>query len=673
MQKLYPVFYNISSFAKRACLLLPLTFCMKAHAQSDTTKKLKQVDIKATVAPGLQTITPAQQFNAKDIARYSAFNVADAVRNFAGVNIKDYGGIGGLKTVSVRSLGAAHTAVMFDGIQVNDAQAGQIDLSKFNLANVQQITLYNGQPSALLQPARAFASASVLDIRSVKPELTLDKPYKITLGVKGGSFGLVNPTLQWQQRISNNWDAVVNANYINANGCYKYKVDGDRSDTLAIRRNSDVKSVQTDAAIYWAKTDSNKFTARINYYNADRGLPGAVIYYNPQTGQRLENDDIFAQATYQKIWASSLSILVNTKASQLKTHYLDPNFLNAQGKLDQHYKQREFYQSAAVAYQLMDNWQVSYSADVSIAKVDADIYNYAYPSRTTLLNVLASKFTTGNWEFDGNLLQSNIYESVETGTASKGQSVLTPTLMASVSPFGSANFKLRAFYKSVFRMPTLDELYFFAFVPRTIKPESAKQYNLGLTWNKNLSNLLEYIVLNIDAYYNNVSNKIIAIPNQNPVVFSYSNLGKVNIKGIDIGIKTQTQTVNGFTGYLTANYTYQQAQDVTNPSSSSYLNQIPYTPKHTVAANTGISYNKLGLYYNYILSSDRYYTVNNQPEYLVPGYSISDVSATYTFKLNRLPVQAAAEINNLYNKNYAVVRSFPMPGRSYRLSIQISI
>src|SRR5205823_3491705 len=124
-----------------------------------------------------------------EFKQYSAYTVADAVRNFSGVNIKDYGGIGGLKTISVRSLGAEHTAVLYDGIQINDAQNGQIDLGKFNLQNVQQVTLYNGQPPNLSQPARAFAAASVLSIIPVHPQLTADKPYQILAGVKGGSFG----------------------------------------------------------------------------------------------------------------------------------------------------------------------------------------------------------------------------------------------------------------------------------------------------------------------------------------------------------------------------------------------------------------------------------------------------------------------------------------------------
>ena len=191
-------------------LCFSFVFPFTASGQTDTTKKLKEVNINKRPLPQIQTITPSQQISADDFDRYSSFNVADAIRDFAGVNIKDYGGIGGLKTVSVRSLGANHLAVLYDGVQINDAQNGQIDLGRLNLDNVQSITLYNGQPPAICLPARSFASASVLSIEPVHPKLTAAKPYQVLLGLKGGSFGLINPYLQWQQRLSNTWSFVLN-------------------------------------------------------------------------------------------------------------------------------------------------------------------------------------------------------------------------------------------------------------------------------------------------------------------------------------------------------------------------------------------------------------------------------------------------------------------------------
>jgi len=609
-------------------LCFSFVFPFTASGQTDTTKKLKEVNINKRPLPQIQTITPSQQISADDFDRYSSFNVADAIRDFAGVNIKDYGGIGGLKTVSVRSLGANHLAVLYDGVQINDAQNGQIDLGRLNLDNVQSITLYNGQPPAICLPARSFASASVLSIEPVHPKLTAAKPYQVLLGLKGGSFGLINPYLQWQQRLSDRWSFVINSYWEKANGRYNYRVKGDGSDTSSVRTNADLNAQEADGALYWAKSDSDKFNLHVNFYNSERGLPGAVVYYNPISNQRMWNRDIFVQSGYEHLWKSSLHLLINAKLSQDYTHYVNPDFLNSKGGLDDRYTQRELYQSSALSYHLLSNWEISYATDISLSSLDANLYNYAdQPSRFILLNVVASNFTTGKWRFQGDLLRTNVNEWAKTGAATPSRSVFSPTLMAMFQPFSSPDLQLRAFYKDIFRNPTYDEQYYFSVSgSRKIKPEFAKQYDAGITYRKALSSFLDYVALTVDGYYNSVTNKIVALPNQNPAILSIINLGKVGIKGVDVGINTQTRLNDGWRGSLSVNYTYQDAVDVTDPSKSFYNQQIPYTPKNTLALNGGVDYKQFGVYYNQVLSSSRYYLSENLPENLVDGYSVSDLS-----------------------------------------------
>ncbi|GAC1302108.1 MAG: TonB-dependent receptor [Mucilaginibacter sp.] len=658
--------------ASSLCLSVAVAF--SASAQSDTAKKLKEVNIKTRPLPDIQTITPSQQISAADFDRYNAFNVADAVRDFAGVNIKDYGGIGGLKTVSVRSLGADHLAVLYDGVQINDAENGQIDLGRLNLENVQEITLYNGQPPEICQPARSFASASVLSIKTIHPNLSPVKPYEILLGVKGGSFGLINPYMQWQQRLSNNWSLIINSYWENANGRYKYKVNGDGSDTSSVRSNADLTALQTDGALYWTKSDSNKFNLHVNYYNSDRGLPGAVIFYNPVSHQRMWNRDIYLQSGYEHLWRNSLHLLMNAKLSQDYTHYTDPDFLNNTGGLNEKYTQREFYLSGALSYHLASGWELSYASDASINTLAANLYNYAYPTRLTWLNVLATNFTSGKWRLQGSLLNTNINESVKSGNAVPTRKIFSPTLMATYRPFSNSDLQLRAFYKDIFRNPTFDEQYYFtANGTRSLKPEFARQYDLGITCKKALNGFLEYITLTADGYYNTVTDKIVALPNQNPAISSIINLGKVDIKGVDAGIKTQTRLAGNWRWTLSVNYTYQDAIDVTDPTSSYYRQQIPYTPKNTFAVNGGFDYKRLGIYYNQVLSSSRYYLSNNTPENFVDGYSVSDVSVNYKFIFNDRNAALSLNLDNLFNTNYVIVRSFPMPGRSFILSFKTKI
>lgn len=656
--------------------LLPLFFLLlpgALFAQKDTTtKKLKDVKVSASPLPQIQTIAPSQQITSNDFDRYGAYNIADAIRDFPGVIIKDYGGIGGLKTVSVRGLGANHTGILYDGVQINDAENGQVDLGKLNLNNVQQITLYNGQPPNICQPARSFASASILSITTVKPDLTIDKPYLITAGIKAGSFGLVNPYLQWQQRLGNNWSFIVNSYTENANGQYKYVINNGSTNSEQTRIGSDISAQQIDGSLYWAKNDSNKFNFHINYYNSDRGLPGAVILYTPPPiGQRLWNQDFFAQAGYEYTWKTGFHLLLNTKFSQDFLHYLNPQFPNSAGLLDQHFTQREFYQSAAISYHLLPNWEVSYATDLAVNNMDADIANFHYPTRVTLLNVFASNLVLGRVTLQASLLNTNITETVRTGSTTPNRNIYSPTIMATMKPFNDKSFQLRGFYKYIFRLPTFNELY-YGFVTNTnLKPELTNQYDAGITYSKSLTGWLDYITFTTDAYYNNVTNKIVYIP----TLYSGSsqNFGKVDIKGLDASVKTQAKLVSGYKVLLAVNYSYQQALNVTDPTSTEYLNQLPYIPKNTLALNAGITKGKVGVYYNQVISSSRYYNNNNLPDDYLPAYSVGDASIVYKGSFKRWPVVLSAEVNNVFNKNYVVVQSYPMPGRSFRFSFQITI
>ena len=177
-------------FFNKFCLVTPLLILSGlvnyAFAQ-DSLLKLQEVKI---IAPKQKnTLTPSQQITNNNFKNFAAYNIADAVRNFAGVNVKDYGGIGGLKTISVRSLGANHTAVLYDGVAISDTQNGQIDFGKFILDNVETITLYNAQPADLPQTAKAYAAASVIAIKTIQPVFDSLQTFKAVAKFTTGSFG----------------------------------------------------------------------------------------------------------------------------------------------------------------------------------------------------------------------------------------------------------------------------------------------------------------------------------------------------------------------------------------------------------------------------------------------------------------------------------------------------
>ena len=201
----------------------------------------------------VRSTAPLQIFSKDALKNLNALQVSDAVKHFAGVTVKDYGGIGGLKTISIRSLGAQHTAVGYDGITLTDCQTGQIDLGRFSLDNVDQLSLSNGQSDNIFQPARFFASAGILNIQTLTPRFEDGKHTNISASFKTGSWGLVNPSLLLEQRISRKWTVSANGEWMSSDGHYPYTLyygneEGDLS-SREKRKNTDVQTFRAGRAL----------------------------------------------------------------------------------------------------------------------------------------------------------------------------------------------------------------------------------------------------------------------------------------------------------------------------------------------------------------------------------------------------------------------------------------
>ena len=198
-----------------------------------------------------RAVVPAQLLSGEKLQRLNSHSVSDALRYFSGVQIKDYGGIGGLKTVNIRSMGSQHVGVFYDGIQIGNAQNGTVDLGKFSLDNMELVSVYNGQKSDIFQSARDFASASAVYMVTRRPVFESGRRNRFNVKLKGGSFDLINASALWEHRISENLSSSANIEYLNTSGKYKFRYHKDGGyDTTEVRRNGDVRFLRAEAALF---------------------------------------------------------------------------------------------------------------------------------------------------------------------------------------------------------------------------------------------------------------------------------------------------------------------------------------------------------------------------------------------------------------------------------------
>ena len=614
--------------------------------------------------------TSIQRLTETELNNLNSTSVADAIKFFSGVQIRDYGGIGGMKTMEVRSLSSNHSSVFYNGIAINNAQNGQIDLGKFSLENIESISLFNGQQSRLLLPAKAFSSASVLFLESKVPFFKENEKSNFKAQMRIGDFGLANPSFLWQQKLSENTSLSFNTEWVKANGRYDFYYAKGNQDTLVNRENSDIDALRLEASLHGVLKDSSTWNLTLYNYSSERGLPGAAVDNRYYSNDRQWDKDFFIQGKWEKKFSEFYSLLFNTKYNYSFVRYLDPDFNNKKG-LENNYKQNEGYLSLANLFVLSKSLKSSVSIDYLYNTLDADLKDFAYPRRNTLLMNVAFDWKRNNLTLQANGLTTIFSENVRAGNSSINKQVFSPSISASWKPFSDQGLYLRSFFKSIFRAPTFNDSYYTLIGSTNLQPEYVDQYDVGFTWQKAFPGLIEQITFKADAYHNYIKNKITAIPVANLFRWTMVNLGRVEVNGLDVGLSGYAKA-----GVHTAidfgiNYTYQKALDKTH-NTANYNQFVPYAPSHSGSFFVAASYKKYGLNYNTLYTGERYSLRPNIADNIMDDWLIQNVSASYTDTLFKLNYRILAEVNNLTNINYTIIRGYPMPGRNYRLGIQIS-
>jgi outer membrane receptor protein involved in Fe transport len=151
------------------------------------------------------------------------------------------------------------------------------------------------------------------------------------------------------------------------------------------------------------------------------------------------------------------------------------------------------------------------------------------------------------------------------------------------------------------------------------------------------------------------------------------NLGKVHIKGLDVEAEADCQVGRDLVVTARAQYTYQDARDVTNPANSFYNDQIPYIPWHSGSAIVGLVWRGFSANYSFIYAGERYNQQENiKYNYMQPWYT-SDVSLSWQGLYRNIRYRLQLEVNNLLSQDYDVILNYPMPKRNYGLTLEVRI
>lgn len=477
---------------------------------------------------------PSQTLGGEELKKLNSLSVADALRYFSGLQLKDYGGVGGIKTVNIRSMGTNHLGIFYDGIELGNAQNGQIDLGQFSLDNVEEISLYNGQRSAIFQPASDFGNAGSVYIRTKAPRFMIGRRYNLLVRAKYGSSDTFRFSSLWEQKLSEHISSSLSTSVLTSSGRYKFRyrrVTEDNTvayDTTAVRHNGDIWAFRIEENVRGGIADGY-WNVKAYTYHSERGIPGAIVNNVWRRGERQWDHNTFGQAVFQKSFGDKFSTKALAKYAYYVTRFVNND--ETQIHVDNTYRQQEMYFSTSNVYEILSKWSVSMSYDFKWNKLNANMVDFAFPHRYSNFVSLATALTLSRIQAQASLVEQVVKDHVKYGASSSSRSTLTPAFFVNVYPFESKLLAVRAFAKKSFRMPTFNDLYYADMGNSKLNPESALQYDLGFVLNKDWKQgIVDHFRLQVDGYYNTVHDKIVAYPKGQQFRWTMLNLGKVHIR-----------------------------------------------------------------------------------------------------------------------------------------------
>lgn len=636
----------------------------------------------------LQSAAPLHVLNRKEMQTLGVTDMGDALHRIPGINLRDYGGAGGMKTVAVRGFGAQHTGVAYDGVMLTECQGGEIDVSRYSIDQVEALRLSIGDNDDIFITARQASVPAMLSIETMG-ERPVDRKAHVVTQVKYGSFGYVTPLVKFTQRLSRQFTLSAIGEYTYAENDYPFVLQNGTYQTKDKRTNSTMNSGHAELNIHSRISRLHQLWAKVYYYDNDRQLPGIARYYTNLSAETLRERNFFSQVrwlmrSHNDQWLMKL----NAKYNWASSAYQDS--LVAKRLNDATYWQREYYVSAALMWLATEHFTFDYSADYAFNNLNSTLATDNHPCRHTILQSLTAKYVGGKWVALARLLGSVYRHGVAWGEQARNMQRLSPSLSFSyhligrtkreeVVPVSSSNLYLRASYKDIFRVPTFNENYFFHYGSTNLNPEKTQQYNLGVTWREAWNEKLS-VEMTMDAYLNRVRDKIMGVP-YNMFVWRMVNLGKVDVKGLDVSVKASCDLSrhgvesSSRLGLLTisASYSYQNVANHTDASAASYGKQIAYVPYHSGSAAIGWENPWLCLSLHSSGMSTRWSNYNHYEDSEIPGYWEMGLTAYHTFVFSNRQLEIRGDVKNLLNKQYELVAHYPMPRRSWQLSLVLKM
>ncbi len=611
------------------------------------------------VVTGIRSAVPVEQLpssvhvlDSMELSQFNGTSLADKIKNSTGLVMRSYGGNGALQSVSFRGLGSDYSLILIDGQRYTSFQISTVDLGIFRMNEIERIEVASGGNSSQYG---SDAIGGVINIVTKQP----DGRMFVSLSNTIGSFELSGLQITAGGG-DDNLSYRGGIDLRRASNRYNFHFDDGTGAMMLQRGGADyaLKNYSISARSVFTDELSSHFSIR--YSTADRGQPAAVTNALQNNRGRINDRDLFMNSTTDlRLWGEVLLSFPVSYHYNRQT-FFDPAIISNGMPLDAQYENNVIGAAPLVRYSFSPEHHLTAGGEISSASISS---NEVFPSRREQV----SGFLSTEHHFwiltDVILYPSLRYDSF---TDTKGD--ISPKIGFNVLILERPSIRLRASYGRNYRVPTFNDLYWIRGGNPYLEPEHSKNFDAGLIAGAQSDDV--EISAEVNYFRIDASNKIVWQP-VSITVWSPVNLQSVLSKGFEGKV-----TLNLWKNLLMVNYTYNALQTRKTsedfPGDASFGKLLPYVPQEFASASVGTAFNGFSANLTYAFTGFRYETSDNNPRFFLPAYDNIDANISYGFAAAGVSIRLTAEVNNLADMDYQLIRGYPVPLRNYNITTTIS-
>ena len=543
----------------------------------------------------------------------------DALMRTPELFVNDMGGAGGLKTVSLRGLGSAHTSIYVDGVRIGNLMSGQNDLSMFSTGNFSKVEVDYAQNSV------SFISSPI--------EFSDKRRYTASASFNGGSFSTYMPSLSFGWKISDNMTSQIHVSSTIS--------DGHRANSGIEQYSGGIDIRGKHAKGLW------KAKAYMNF--SDRDCPGSVIYPDPSRQRDL---NYFIQGSLHQNFSNTYALDMSAKVSH--------DFMNYNDSWSQaEYRQTEIQINTSHLFSVTDWCRLSFSASGIWDGLKSSNYSISIGADTPQIISRFGATTSGAASFRHDRVKAEL--NIEyTGAYDRGDGFSADRHC--FSPAASIRFTiidgldLTAFGRRSCHIPTFNDLYYINSGNARLKPEYAWMTDAGIEWKKSIGAHWR-MMAKADGFFNFLTDKIAWSPTpENPSIWLPFNISKVRSSGGDVNLSA-TYSDAEWEGGISARYSLQDVRDRTSDSHD-FNSQIAYIPRHTLILLGNVRYRGWRIEAVWNLRDGRKDSFG-----AMPAWNTLDISADKSIMIKNIcEMTFSLTAKNITDNRYEISSGYPMPG-----------